>query len=256
MLQLNGTIYSRHTTITKASPDNPIDIIPVSEVLYNTETPQPFRYEVNESWKGIYPFLFMLGLLALVIIAVWMLSIWGVPELVGFEKKIIEYAIGVPITIDVIHKINLLFAVLSLLLLIIAAGGLFNYWRYQILGEWIFTPDGLEITGHYTTLGSETIEYEHLKTIVTFRRQKYQLIIPGLGELASLYMYWKYGISEIEIRTELSYLNSNGEHQAAITIDYVENGKEVATRIRALLNASKDKTSGWAGLHPSLFRRK
>ena len=82
----------------------------------------------------------------------------------------------------------------------------------------------------------------------------YNFLIPGLGELASLYMFWKYRLSIIEVRAELSYLDNKGEHRPSFSIDYVENGNVVSEQIRSILKALKDKEKGFHGLPPGLFR--
>jgi hypothetical protein len=250
MIQTGGTIFLREALrpIPYAEPALTGVIAPSSTTT--------FRYEVNESWKGIYPYIGLIILSGLVIFTLWAVSAFWFPQLLGFERYVIQTLTGISLTVDLISKINTVFTGVVLLLLFGTGLAIFNFWRYEILGEWRFTQKGLEITGHYTTLGSELIEYEYLKTIVTFRRQPYRFPVPGLGELASLYMYWKYGLSIIEIRTELSYLNRSGEHMPVLTIDYVENGREVASRIRDILKASTDKDSNWRGLPPGIFRRR
>lgn len=198
-----------------------------SKLPLEKEVPD-FRYEVNESWVGIIPFLCILGLVTAVTFLLWVTSIGIFPQLLNFEKQVFELVAGGIVTIDVIQKINWVFTGIFFILVLFSAIWVFNYWRFQILGEWKFTKTGLEITGNYATLGSELIEYEYLKTIVTYKRQPYDLLIPGLGEIASLYMYWKYKLSIIEVRTELSYLDSKGDHRPAFTIDYIQNGDKVS----------------------------
>jgi hypothetical protein len=195
-------------------------------------------YVVNESWLGFIPSL--VGYISnLMLLFFLLIYINTHPALIEFEKLTFELFADAPISIDFVLNLNIaLFSFLTLILFVSLIHA-FNYWRYQILGEWRFEKDKLEVVGNYPHFGSEYIEYGFLKTIVTYKRQTFPGLLPGLGTLWSLLLFWKYKLSEIEIRTELSYMNSKGEHEPIITIDYVPNGKRVTEEILQILKAVK-----------------